>query len=186
MDLPSGAPAASYDFENNLNGNPQRIESGDESKGVPAWKIIVRYDQIATVQTGDNLFGLVTENDPVRVQYLSTEWRQASVENAAILTRWPNAPTLTTDTRLISQAAAQAEAARLFALHSVQRDIWRITAPMSDDPIDDPGIGECVELTSRNGRMGLGMEIGTGKIYRVLGRVDDFDSVPTLELVLFG
>ena len=114
-----GDPIASYDFEDNLKGNPERVESGDDSKGVPAWKIIVKYDQIATVQQSADLFGLVTENDPVRVQYLALEWRQASVENDGILEVWPNAPTITVETRLLTQAAAQAEAARLFALYSV-------------------------------------------------------------------
>ncbi len=179
-------PITSYDFDDNLGGNPERIESGDDSKGVPAWKLIVKYDQIATVQQSGDLFGLVTENDPVRVQYLSQEWRQASIENEGILEVWPNAPTITVETRLLTQAAAQAEAARLFALYSVQRDIWKLTVPMSDDPQDDPGIGEIVELTSRAGRMGLGREIGSGDLFRVLGRVDDFDSVPTLALTLYG
>lgn len=186
LDLPSGAPVASYDFDNNIDGNPQRVESGDDSKGVPAWKIIVRYDQVAVVQTAGDLFGVVTENDPVKVSYLGTEWRQASVENAAILAIWPNAPTITVDTRLLLQADAQAEAARLFTFYGSRRDIWRIKVPMSDDPQDDPGIGEVVELTSRGGRMGLGREAGFGELYRVLGRVDDFDDVPTLELTLWG
>lgn len=181
-----GDPISSYDFEDNLKGNPERVESGDDSKGVPAWKIIVKYDQIATVQQTADLFGLVTENDPVRVQYLALEWRQASVENDGILQVWPNAPTITVETRLLTQAAAAAEAARLFDLYSVQRDIWKITVPMSDDPEDDPGIGELVELTSRAGRMGFGREIGSGELFRVLGRVDDFDDVPTLGLTLYG
>jgi hypothetical protein len=181
-----GDPISSYDFEDNLKGNPERVESGDDSKGVPAWKIIVKYDQIATVQQTADLFGLVTENDPVRVQYLALEWRQASVENDGILQVWPNAPTITVETRLLTQAAAAAEAARLFDLYSVQRDIWKITVPMSDDPEDDPGIGELVELTSRAGRMGFGREIGSGELFRVLGRVDDFDEVPTLGLTLYG
>ena len=186
LDPPSGAAVASYDFDDNLGGNPERIESGDESKGIPAWKVIVRYDQIAEVQRSGDLFGIVTENDPVRVQYLSQEWRQASVENAAVLTMWPNAPTITVDTCLVTQAAAQAEAARLFALYSARRDIWKMTVPMADDPQDDPGIGEVIELTSRSERMGLGRELGEGELYRVLGRVDDFDDVPRLVLTVWG
>ena len=186
MDLPSGSAVASYDFEDNIGGNPERVELGDDNRGVPAWKVTVRYDQLATVQSAGDLFGVVTENDPIRVQYLATEWRQASVEDDGILDVWPNAPTLTVDTRLMSQAAAQAEAARLFDLYSVQRDIWRIKVPMSADPADDPGIGEVVELTSRNGRMGTGRRLATGDLFRVLGRVDDFDDVPMLELMLLG
>lgn len=186
LDLPDDDPVASYDFDDNLKGVPERIESGDDSKGVPCWKLIVRYDQVATVQQASDLFGLVTENDPVRVQYLGQEWRQASVEDEDVLEQWPHAPTITVDTRLIAQADAQAEAARLFDLYGAARDIWRITVPMSDTPEADPGIGEVVELTSRAGRMGLGSEIGEGDLFRVLGRVDDYDEVPTLVLTLWG
>ena len=57
---------------------------------------------------------------------------------------------------------------------------------MSDDPQDDPGVGEMVELTSRTGRMGLGTEPGLGEIFRVIGRADDFDEVPTLTLTLMA
>jgi len=87
---------------------------------------------------------------------------------------------------LVLQADAQAEAARLFGVYGSQRNIWRIKVPMSDDPDDDPGIGEVVELTSRSGRMGMGHEVGLGKLFRVLGRIDDFDDVPTLELTVWG
>lgn len=186
LDMPSGPAVASYDFDDAINGNPERIESGDDSKGVPCWKVIARYDQLGVVQKTSELFGQVVENDPIRVAYLGQEWRQASAQNASILTKWPNAPTITVDTRLTTQSAALAEATRLLSIYSAQRDIWRMTVPMSDDPNDDPGIGEVVELTSHAGRMGLGTSPGSGTLYRVIGRVDDFDAVPLLTLTLMG
>lgn len=186
LDLPSGTGIASYDFDDNIGGNPERIESGDDSKGVPCWKLIIRYDQLDVVQTSGELFGQVVENDPLRAQYLATEWRQVSVENTTILTKWPHAPTISIDTRLLTQATAQAECTRLFNIHSQQRDIWRIKVPMSDDPVDDPGVGEVIELTSRSGRMGLGTEPGFGDVFRVLGRVDDFDEVPSITLTVIA
>ena len=186
FDPPDDNPVASYDFDANIGGNPQRIESGDDGKGVPVWKVVIRYDQLDTVQSAGDLFGAVTENDPVRVSYLATEWRLASAQNATVLNQYPNAPTIQIDTRLTTQAAALAEAARLLGMHGVKRDIWRIVVPMSDDPQDDPGVGEVVELTSRGGRMGLGPEPGLGETYTCLGRVDDFDDVPLLTLTLWG
>jgi hypothetical protein len=186
LELPSGAAVASYDFDDNIGGNPERIESGDDGKGVPAWKVIVRYDQLAVVQKSGDLFGQVVESNPLRAQYLAQEWRQVSVEDTTILTKWPHAPTITIDTRLLTQVAAQAEATRLFNIYRQPRDIWRIRVPMSDSLEDDPGVGEVVELTSRSGRMGLGTEPGAGELYRVLGRIDDFDDVPTLTLTLFS
>lgn len=184
LDPPSGTAVASYALEDCVE-TPERVESGDENRGIPCWKVIVRYDQLDVVQSSSDLFGIVTENDPIRVQYLATEFRQASAENAAVLVQWPNAPTLTVDTRLVLQADAQAEAARLLALYSEKRDIWRIQVPMSVDPDDDPGIGEVAELTSRGGRMGFGLEPGAGLTHRVIGRIDDFDAVPLLTLTLW-
>lgn len=186
LDLASGTAVASYDFDDAINGSPQRVESGDDGKGVPAWKVIVKYDSLAVVQTSSDLFGVVVENDPVRAQYLATEWRQASAENGDILVQWPNAPTITVETRLVSQVDAQAEANRLLDLYGTARDIWRITVPMSDIFADDPGVGEVVELTSRGGRMGLGPESGEGQLFRCIGRADDFDAVPLLTLTLYG
>lgn len=186
FDPPSGTAVATYDFDDAIGGHPQRVESGDDSKGVPAWKVIVKYDGLDTVQTTGELLGQVTENDPIRVQYLGQEWRQASAEDAGVLDQWPNAPTITVTSRLLAQADAQAEAARLLAIHGVGRDIWRMTVPMSGDPEDDPGVGEVVELTSRGGRMGLGAEPGFGEIFRCIGRADDFDQVPLLTLTLWG
>jgi len=185
LDLPSGTAVASYDLDDCVGGNPQRIESGDETAGVPVWKVIVRYDQIDVVQTSGDLFGQVVQNDPVRTQYLAQEWRQASAENAAVLVKWPNAPTVTVDSRLTLAADATAEANRLLTMYSTARDIWRMVVPMSDDPNVDPGIGEVVELTSINERMGLGPSVGTGKTYRCIGRSDDFDDVPLLTLTLW-
>lgn len=184
LDPPSGTAVASYALEDCME-TPERVESGDDNKGVPAWKVIVKYDQLDVVQNASDLFGVVTENDPVRVAYLALEFRQASAEDDSILDQWPNAPTLEVTTRLVSQADAQAEANRLLALHSTKRDIWRITVPMSDDPADDPGIGEVAELTSRYGRMGFGLEPGQGLTHRVIGRIDDFDDVPFLVLTLW-
>ena len=57
-------------FDDNVGGNPQRVESGDDSKGVPAWRVTVRYDQLDTVQQSVGLVRAVIENDPFRTQYL--------------------------------------------------------------------------------------------------------------------
>jgi len=89
------------------------------------------------------------------------------------------------DSRLTLAADATAEANRLLTMYSTARDIWRMVVPMSDDPNVDPGIGEVVELTSINERMGLGPSVGTGKTYRCIGRSDDFDDVPLLTLTLW-
>lgn len=185
-DAPSGVPVKTYDLDDNIGKNPERIETGDDARGVPAYKVIVKGDQLDVVQGGDALFGFVSDSDPTRAAYLGEEWRQAIAEDTAVLTQYPAAPVITVETCMINPADFATEAARLLALYKVRRDMYRITVPMSANHADDPGIGEVIELTSRMGRMGLGTETGLGKLFRVIGRVDDFAELPTLILEALG
>lgn len=182
---PTGAPVAVYDLDDNLQGNPERIESGDQGNGVPAYKIIVRYDQLAVVQTPTDLFGFVLET-PARVSYLGQEWRQVIAQDTSVLTQWPNASEITFDTCLVNLADATAQAARLLAIHKVRRDIYRLTVEMSEDPANDPELGEVVELVSKELRMGLGAESGQGKLFMTIARNDQFVDFPSLQLTLWG
>lgn len=185
FDSPSGTPVVTYDLDDNLEGNPERIESGDQGNGVPAYKITVRYDQLGTTQSPTDLFGFVLET-PARVAYLGQEWRQVVAQDNSILTQWPNAAEITFDTCLVNLADATAAAARLLAIHKVRRDIYRLTVPMSEDPAEDPELGEVVELISKGERMGLGTEAGTGKLFTTIARQDQFIDNPNLVITLWG
>ncbi len=185
FDEPTDPAVATYDIDDSLGGEIERIETGDEGKGIPAYKIIVKYDHLGVVQKSSDVFGVVQDN-PSRVSYLSSEWRQAIAQNTGLLVQWPQSPTITSETCMVTQAAAEAEAARLLALYSVRRDCYRIRVPMSDDPADDPDIGDTVELISRDARLGLGTDPGDGKNFVCIGRTDDFEDFPTITLILWG
>lgn len=186
FDAPSGTAVKSYDLDDNIGGDPERIETGDDGKGIPAYKVVVKGDQLDIVQTGDEIFGVVADTNPTRVAYLGQEWRQAIAQDTAVLTQFPNAPVITVETCMVNPADLATEAARVLALYKVKRDMYRIRVPMSDTIVVDPGVGEVIELTSRNGRMGLGAEPGSGKLHRVVGKVDDFADLPTLTLEAWG
>jgi hypothetical protein len=81
-DPPAGAAIASYDFDFEIGGNPQRV-SGDDSKASRRGKVIV--DTIQYGATGGRLVRRRLENDPVRVSYLATEWRQTVAEDETVL-----------------------------------------------------------------------------------------------------
>ena len=174
---PAGSPVATFDIDDCIGGSPQRVDTGDDGRGIPATKIIVKYDQLGLVQNGEQLFGAVTTD---RKSYLSTEWRQAIAEDAEVLTKWPNAPIITVESCLATQVAAQAEANRLRALYSVPREIYRMVLPLADAAACE--LGSVVELTSRGGRMGL----ADGKLFRVLGRIDDYGDLPTVTIDCWG
>lgn len=178
---PSGSAVASFDIDENVGGNVDLLGSGDDGKGIPAWKVVVKYDQLGIVQTGTALFGAVNQE---RRAYLGSEWRQEAVEDASILEQFPNAPTITVESVLTDSSAAYAEASRLLALHSERNEIIRMRLDYSD--AEDCEIDSIVELRSRTGRLGLGSGIGDGRLYRVIGRTDYFDAGPTIELELWG
>lgn len=186
LDEPESTAFTTYDLDDNIGGSLQRLETGDQGRGVPAYKVIVKYDQLALVQKGQEIFGIVDTLTPTRRAYLGQEWRSAQAQDTSLLVQYPNSPTITFESRLVNQADALAEAARLLSLYSVRRDIYKMAVPMSDDPDDDPDLGDTVELISSDGRMGLGTIAGSGNNYVVIGRDDDFSDNPTITLTLWG
>lgn len=181
FDIPSDTAVASFDLDDNIGGTPDLAATSDDGSGIPVYKVIVNYDQIGTVQTGNQLFGDVSAD---RRSYLGDEWRQAVAQNLSVLTQYPNASILTVNSALLSQTAAATEAARLLAIHSVRNEIIRMKLDYDDASGCD--LASVVELRSRHGRFGLGADIGAGRKYRVLGRVDNLDDKPTIELDLWG
>lgn len=181
---PAVSAADTFELDGSLGGPPQRVETGADGRGIPAYRVIVKYDHIGVSQTGDALFGNVT---PARRAYLKDEWRQVIAEDLDVLTQFPDAPVITIETCLLSQVEAQAEADRLLALHSVLRDCYVIKQAMEDeDPLAPWEIGTTQELISKDGRMGLGTESGEGKNFIVIGREDDFSEPPIVTMTIWG
>lgn len=172
-----GTPIAEFDLEDSVGSSVERVETGDEGRGIPAHKVVVRYDKLGFVQKGNEVFGVVTD---ARRAYLAQEWRQVQATDAAVLAQYPNAPTITIDTNLTSASAAQAEANRVLALRSVKRDCYRMRLPL--ELAEDCEFGTTVTLISHDQRLGL----GNGKQFTPIARIDNFTDPPTVVLDLWG
>lgn len=120
----------------------ERVRSNDTGRGVPAWRVTVRYAKNYTVQTSD-IAGAVTD---ARRAFLAAEYREEVAADASVQTVNPDAPELSFDTLLIDQADAAAEATRLLGLYSARRDTLRVTVPMSD-AVAALELGDFVSLT---------------------------------------
>lgn len=178
---PSGTAVASFDLDDNIGGAPDLLSGGDDGRGIPAWKVVVMYDQLGVRQTGGQLLGAVTTE---RRAYLGDEWRQEEASDSAVLEQYPNATVITVESTLVSAAGAAAEASRLLSLHSVRNEIVHMKVNYDDAQACE--IGTVIELRSRQGRLGLGSGVGEGRLYRTIGRRDNFDAGPSIDLELWG
>lgn len=149
----------------------------NEGDGVPVWSVTVNWGRIWQVQGVGDLGGdPASLTDPVgglaRREFLGKAIRTAVAQDAGVKTAHPRAGEIIVDTLLTSQAAAEAEAARLLALYKVRRD--RPVVPLPFEDAKDIEIGDVVDLDARdiNRRPRFGW--GVAKSFRVVGRKDDF------------
>jgi len=119
----SGAPALTI-RDHDMVGAPERRPARDVS--VPAWQVTVEHSKVYTVQTS----GLAAATTDARRAYLARERRSVVVEDASVKLQHPLATALTVQTLLANPSTATAsadaatEAARLLAMHKVNRDAF--------------------------------------------------------------
>lgn len=130
---------------------------------IPVWRINLQYSPVHHVQGDAELAGAV--DAPTRA-FLATEYRTITVENASVKTKHLKAGELTVTTQLTSLTAATAEANRLLALYSAERKIYRVTLPLADAWLEEPGH----DLTLKMPRLGM----TAGKDFTVIGRQDNY------------
>lgn len=119
--VPQFAPVE-IDRSNMVPGTTlQQLAIPGASRGTPVWRINVNYKRNYTVMTAADLAGVAAAD----AEFCKKEWRTVTAEDAAVLTRWPDAIEMTVNTLLVNQADAQAEANRLLALFSEQREMYR-------------------------------------------------------------
>lgn len=173
LEVPSGTPVAAF-AERQLRGDVKRIAPSDVNAAIPAYRVIVRYGQLATTFSEDQIAGGV---QGARRAALQTEWQEAKAEDTSIKTVHLLAQELTFDTCLTEPADAAAEASRRLAIYSARRDIWNFRiSPIGPDyrPTQDaaavyaPAIrmGSVVSLQ-------MSRFLKTPKLLVVIGRVDD-------------
>jgi hypothetical protein len=144
---------------------------GPDDAGVPAWSVVLNWGRVWSTMAEGQLAGVV---DLARRTYLASQWRQATAEDASVKTKHMLASQVTSDTLLTTQAAAQAEAARVLGLYSVRRDMLSFPTDMDRAPYD---LGDVVTVTLP--RFGY----DEGRPMLVVGKHVDADkSVTTLDL----
>ena len=152
----------------------ERLAPSDSNRGVPAYRIVVRYGQLGRVQGDNEVAGGVSAE---RRAALALEWRQEAAENAAVKDRYLQAQEMTFDTCLANAVDAQAEAQRLLAIYSVRRDVWRIRVDMAGlDYRADGGTGEPFAMQIGLGRtVSLFVErfLNPARAFVVIGRTED-------------
>lgn len=119
-----------------------------------------------TVAASSQLVSLSLISGVERESWLTSPVRVINASDPSIKTAHLLAREITVDALLITQSAAQAEAARLLALHSVARDRLRVSVPRHLVPADI--LGQVVRLSIP--RYGY----GGGKLFVVIGVEDDF------------
>ncbi len=150
----------------------QLLRTGDQGKGVPAWRVTVRWGHNWQVFNRNDLDVDTTE---AFMAFASQQWREAIAEDQTVKDVHKLASDLVYETYLTQEADAQAEAERLLAMHSVARD--RFLVPVKSY------LAEAVELNSvvrlQLPRFGL----DGGKSFRVIGISENFKTrVTTLDL----
>lgn len=165
---------------------PELLPPSEPERGLPVWRVNVRYARNWTVMTETDLAGIAA----AEVAKWTQEYRTVTAEDSGVLTDWPAALELTVTTLIAGEADAQAEADRLLALFSVPRQRFSVRVPgavIRDDaqmgtsgrvPGDfKPG----ARVTLQIPRFGL----DAGKTFIVLEMREDFQN-DTVTLIIWG
>lgn len=150
----------------------QLLATGDEGKGIPAWKVTVKYRRNWVTMTRGELETAASESFKA---FAEQEWRSAIAEDEAVKAKHLLSPELTFETYLLNEADAIAEAQRRLAMHSVKRD--RFLVPVKAYFVERVDLGDVVRL--RLNRFGL----GDGKDFTVIGLTENLQTgITTLDI----
>lgn len=172
-----GASVRTFTINEVIRKDDMRFDvTNDPGRGIPAYRVIVRYKRNYSTLNGSEVATCVKDNEDYKA-FLSTEWREAKAEDLTVKTKYSGAVEVKVDSCLTSLAAAQAEAARLLALYKVRRD--RVSLTLWDGEADTVKPGDTV--TVQVPRFGY----DAGRALRVIGR-NDKRAERVVELDLYG
>ncbi|MBS7789280.1 hypothetical protein KTR66_04705 [Roseococcus sp. SDR] len=152
LERPDGAPVVTFrmlrrgEVANATTADIIRLERvplADQGRGVPTWQTTLRYARNWTPQRRNELTGAVTD---ARAAYLAEEWRSAVAKDEAVKVKHLGASDLTFDSLLISEADAEAEAARRQAMTSVRRDRLRLGTVLTSAQLAAVDLGSIVSV----------------------------------------
>ena len=180
LELPSVAEIPVVTYDENLifeREDLERIPTGDEGGGVPAWKVTLKYKRNWTTQESDQLAGRAQAClGEDRKQFLRTEFQEAVKKDATVKNKHKRPSELTFDTLLLNRTAANAEAQRRLDIYKVLRERYQLRVKAAF--FDGVDLNDTVKL--KFDRLGLS---GNGKLFKVIGYTYDFnDDVVDLDL----
>lgn len=157
----------------------RQVVTNDSDRGIPAWRVVVRYHRNYTVQTGTQISASVAAADATAY---AQEWRVASAADPAVKTRWPNAPEIVIDSCIWLEADAQTLADTLLAIYKVQRGMFVCDVQLDPDS-DNEDFAYTVGTTKmlKHPRY----ELSAGLAVKVVGRRFNIDR-RTISLTLWG
>lgn len=171
---PDGYPVTILTSAEILEGQINLLATGDEGRGVPAWRVTVQYARNWYPMARGNLDVNATEEFKA---FAVSEWRSAVAEDETVKAVHRLASDLTFETYLTEEADAQAEATRLLALHSVPRERFQVR--VKSFYVERVELGSVVRLQLN--RFGL----ATGKDFVTIGIQENF-ATGTTTLDLWG
>lgn len=148
------------------------LATGEEGKGVRAWKVTVKYARNWAVATRNEL---QTDTPDEYKAFAEQEWRTAVAEDDDVKAIHKLSPELTYETYLVNEADAIAEAQRRLVLHSVSRD--RFLVPVRSYLVEQVDLGNVIRLQVN--RFGL----DDGKDFVVIGITENLETgITTLDV----
>lgn len=108
-----------------LPGSLRQVVPTEEQRGLPVWRVVVRYQRNYRVMSATDLAGVALADQ----LFCAEEYRTASAEDAAVRTQYPDALELTVTTLLDDKTEAEAEATRLLGLFGTRRRIFALSVP---------------------------------------------------------
>lgn len=173
LEAPSGTPVATLTEAELLKID--RVETTDDGRGVPAWRVQLSYRRMAAVQNTD-LAGSVTD---ARRAEIGQAWRTAAAEDVSVKTAHLLATALEFESALVDAAPASTEADRRLALYKQRRDRFEVRAAVAAPLLDSIDLGAVVALDHPR------FQLAGGRLFRVLGIRADLDA-GILDLTLWG
>lgn len=153
-----------------------KVASRDSDKGIPSYRIDLKYAKNYTLQDRSNLAPAVAD---ARVDELSVEYRTVVAEDLGVLNKHNLSPEIVKNTLLVSAVAAQNEANRLLNIYKVRRDVFTLRVRLDSEIISLLAIGKIIDLFYY--RYGL----NSGKKLLIIGLEVDYQANKA-ELTLWG
>ena len=174
------APAtsvATFDAALILDRGGQRLErlpTGDQGRGVPSWRVVLRHTRNYTPLSAGQLAGAVTA---ANAGFFNNEWRDEIATDSTIRVKHLLSAPLEFDTLLTSAADAATEATRRLNLYKAERD--RFLVPVKSEYVVDLNLGDTITLEVN--RYGM----NSGRDFVIIGITENAESGVT-ELDVWG